>query len=445
MIKKGLLTVFLVALSIFAVSAAYADQIDGLASGTGPAPVTDLYVNPGGLGDALIYGYYNARGSWNFIRVVNTSETTGVAAKVRFREGKNSNEVLDFAICLSAGDQWSAWVIGDENSANPASLIWYDNDTPTYPDPNGNDDATDNMLIFVPLKYAPDAAAVVTANDTKEGYFEIIGARAWADTPGVSKVVETPADCALYAAGSATVADVPNTLFGNAYIFNIADGAGTYAYNATALADFTGEPITVSLASDSSPRLDDAAEGLNAVNFVLTKAYQYATYDLESFLGGATTIINTFPTKKLSIAQLPGNGPFNDAAEIDDDGAIGDSTARCEEVKMKIWNDAEATPTTTTGFSPGETPTLKKCDEVSLIVVGSAASALVNSDLVQFKLNNSGFDMGWISENFLLDRGTCIGDWCSGGLPVIGYELQGLFGYWTQMQPLRYSTDYITD
>lgn len=444
MIKKGLLTVFLVALSIFAVSAAYADQIDGLASSTGPAAVTSMYVNPGGLGDALIYGYYNARGSWNFIRVVNTSETTGIAAKVRFREGRNSNEVLDFAICLSAGDQWSAWVIGDENPANPATLVWYDNDTPTNPDPNGTDDVTDNMFTFVPLKFAPDAAAVVTADDTKEGYLEIIGARAWADSPGASKVVETPEDCADYSTGSAEVTDVPNTLFGNAYIFNITDGAGTYAYNATALANFRTAPITVSLASDSSPRLDDATEGLVAVNFVLTKAIQYATYDLETFLGGATTIINTFPTKRLSIDVLHanGNGPFNNAAEIDDDGAIVDDDGRCEEVTMKIWNDAELTPTTTTGFSPGETPVLKKCDEVSVIVVGSVANALVNSNLVQFKLNNSGFDIGWISEDFteVSGRTTSVDDIGSTGLPVIGYELQGMFGYWTQMLPLRYTT-----
>jgi len=461
MVKKSYLVFMFIILGLFAFTTAHADQIDGLASNSGPQPPSglNLYVNPGDLGDALVYGYYNVRGNYNYFRVVNTSESTGIAAKVRLREGRNSNEVLDFAICLSAGDQFSFWVIGDADISNPGTLIWYDDDTPTYPDPNGNSVVTDNWLASIPLHYSTTGgAASVTADDTKEGYLEIIGGTAWPDTPG-NRTIDTPSECAE-AAGIASgpltgVDDVPNTLMGNGYIFNLAEGAGTFAYNATALASFSNAAINISLASDSPPRLDNSTDvngngtGIDEVNFVLTKAKEYALYDVDTWFGGTTDIINTFPTKRLSIDRLDDNGPFNDDAVIESDGKIGDEDARCELVKLAMWDDAENRPETTTGFSPGETPDLYKCDEVSVIVVGGASALpMLDSNLVQFILSNAGFNLGWIGEDFttVSGRTTDINGTETTGLPVISYEMQGFFGGgWTHMLPLRYSTQISTD
>lgn len=459
MLKKSFLTVLLVAIGIFAFSIAQAEQIDGLANATGPASPTTIFVNPGALGDALVYGYYNARGSFNFIRVVNTSTSFGIGAKVRFREGRNSNEVLDFYICLSAGDQWSGWVIDDGNVNNPATLIWYDDDTPTFPDPQGNNVVTDNFLAAVDLKHsATGAVASVTADDTKEGYLEIIANLAWADVPGSAKVVKTPNACGetVLQLGEApdetgftppVRVDAPNTLAGNLYIFNVADGAGTYAYNATALSNFrfgAGAALLGSIGIDSTPRLSDATEGLIAVNYILTKATEYAIYDIETALGGDTTIINTFPTKRLSIELDPGsiNGPFNDSATILTDGKIADSIARCEPVTVLVWDDAENTPGATVGFSPS-TPVVKsKCDEVSLLVVGTTASPLLNSKLVQFNVDNAGFQLGRVDIMLTgVGRTTTFGGLTTAGLPVISYELQGFIdGFFTHMLPLRYTT-----
>jgi len=453
MIKKSFLAVLFVAMAVFTFGVAQAAQIDGLVDGSlAPALPTGLtmHVNPGGTGDALIYGYYNARGSFNFIKVVNTSTTQGVAAKVRFREGRNSNEVLDFAICLSPADQWTGWVL-ETSASTPAQLIWWDNDTPTAPDPNGNNLVTDNFAVAVPFAYGgTGAASSVTIDDTKEGYFEIIGGSSWLDghLSGSPRVVATPEECLTYALEATGGLDVPNTLTGNAYIFNIADGAGTYAYNATPLANFNDTFLAISLASDSQPRLSDArdvnanATGIDEVNYVLTKAQMYAIYDIEAGLGGQTDIINTFPTKRQSIQLLSGNGPFNDAAEANDNGLITSVTARCETVNIRLFDDAENSPTTTTGFSPGEESVLEKCDEVSLITVGSVASSLLDSNLVQFNLNNAGFELGWLIENFTgTGRSTTINGVTTNGMPVIGYELQGFIdGYFTHMLPLRYTT-----
>ncbi|MFA4919652.1 MAG: hypothetical protein WC581_10425 [Thermodesulfovibrionales bacterium] len=506
MLKKRFLTVLLAAICIIGFGVvAQADQIDGLTNGSAlvvQPPTLNLYVNPGGLGDALIYGYYNARDSWDFIRVINTSLIRGTAAKVRFREGHDSNEILDFFICLSAGDQWSAWILGDSGAA-PASLYWYDNDTPTYPDPQGNNVATDNFMASQAFHYsATGAAAAVSANDTKEGYFEIIGVSSWVDAPGAAKVVTTPNECAqqlsLLPPGlgfPTALVDVPNTLAGNTYIFNVGAGAGTYAYNATPLANCRTTIVAApGLATDDPPRLDNcddidqagadgAVTGINEVNYVLAKSVEYFIYDIETALGGATDLIETFPTKRLTInagigAAIPiaNNGPFNDLACIAADGSIGtisgalcittvttkDETlnGRCEFIRVAIYDDEENSPTTTTGFSPGETSTFVKCDEVNVITVGGTALPLLNTDLLQFNIAAGGFQLGWISidlslnaaaanrNNWLDTAGVAnLQDAAAGldstavGLPVIAYELQGfLDGYLTHMLPARYTT-----
>lgn len=469
MFKKSFLAIMLVAIGIFAVfGTAKADQIDGLVNGAG-TPVLptglNLYVNPGGSGDALIYGYYNVRGAWDFIRVVNTSSTRGVGAKVRFREGRNSNEVIDFGICLSSHDQWTAWVIGDTNPNNAATLYVYDTDTPMYPD----------FGTSVVLKDKDTGAAPsVTADDTKEGYLEIIGSVSWDESK--YKHVDTAAKCETALTTDYRVLDdVPNTLFGVAYIFDVTSPMyGTYAYNATALADFSHQPIVFSLASDSSPRLDNGTDidgdgnSLNEVNYVLAKWREYATYDIEDWWKGATTIINTFPTKRWSINLLPFNGPFNDSARLCADGTIGtydanttdhcsttDTSARCEAVTVELYDDKENSPHQTSGVSPGETTHLTKCDEVSLITVGTNASPVLATNLNQFNIvTPAGYVMGWLAEDFLSVNGVVDSTRSTTfthanthqtafGLPVISYELQNVVGAWSHMLPLRYDSGII--
>ena len=74
-------------------------------------------VNPDGLGQALIYPYYTVRDAaspWrrinSLLSVVN-STASAKAVKVRFLEGRNSREVLDFNLYLSAKDVWTAAII----------------------------------------------------------------------------------------------------------------------------------------------------------------------------------------------------------------------------------------------------------------------------------------------------------------------------------------------
>lgn len=78
------------------------------------------------IGDALIYPYYTVRKdadnrSWfTDFNVINTSDST-VAAKVRFHEGRNSREVLDFIVVLSPHDMFNAYAI--EGATGPELVI----------------------------------------------------------------------------------------------------------------------------------------------------------------------------------------------------------------------------------------------------------------------------------------------------------------------------------
>jgi hypothetical protein len=70
-------------------------------------------VNPDGLGQVLLYPYYTTNaGNTTALSVVNTTGDAK-AVKVRFLEGENSREVLDFNLYLSEYDVWTAALYDD--------------------------------------------------------------------------------------------------------------------------------------------------------------------------------------------------------------------------------------------------------------------------------------------------------------------------------------------
>ncbi len=81
-------------------------------------------VSADGLGNVLIYPYYTVNKDVNgnsfntLMSVVNTTGSTK-AVKVRFREGKNSAEVLDFNVFLSPFDVWTAGITPTADGRRP--------------------------------------------------------------------------------------------------------------------------------------------------------------------------------------------------------------------------------------------------------------------------------------------------------------------------------------
>jgi len=98
----------------------------GLAGAAGLATTASaVNLNPDGLGQVLIYPYYTVNdGNQTLVSVVNTTNRVK-AVKVRFLEGRNSKEVLDFNLYLSPFDVWAAAVY-TTGTTGPANLITND-------------------------------------------------------------------------------------------------------------------------------------------------------------------------------------------------------------------------------------------------------------------------------------------------------------------------------
>lgn len=104
------------------LTAAVLAGLAGVAGLAGTAQAVNL--NPDGLGQVLIYPYYTSNdGNQTVLSVVNTTEQAK-AVKVRFLEGYNSREVLDFNLYLSAYDVWVAAIAdgGDLGYASQAGV-----------------------------------------------------------------------------------------------------------------------------------------------------------------------------------------------------------------------------------------------------------------------------------------------------------------------------------
>ncbi len=90
---------------------AMATALGGLGGGL-YAPITGAVNLPANsLGEVLIFPYYTTRAGYQTtLSILNTDEENLVAVKLRFYEGFNSRDVLDFNVLLSPGDVFSGSV-----------------------------------------------------------------------------------------------------------------------------------------------------------------------------------------------------------------------------------------------------------------------------------------------------------------------------------------------
>jgi hypothetical protein len=157
-----------------------------------------------GTGQVLLYPYYTVRGGMiTSITVVNTNTSRTKVAKVRFLEGKNSAEVLDFNLWLSPRDVWTGSVI---DNGTGGAIYSVDNSCTA---PGVNAKATPAVTAAAPVPfvnyyYAGQVASTAYDNGglgldrTREGYVEIIEMANVADTLGFGAA--STANGNLYAA-----------------------------------------------------------------------------------------------------------------------------------------------------------------------------------------------------------------------------------------------------
>jgi hypothetical protein len=155
------------------LTAAVLAGLAGAAGIAGTAQAVNL--NPDGLGQVLVYPYYSSNsGNDTILSVVNTTDNAK-AVKVRFKEGFNSREVLDFNMYMSAWDVWVA-AITDDNGT-PTLIIPDTTCTVPYLYGNGIANGLDyGMQPFLDFAYTGVHAdgGPTSIQRAAEGHFEMI-------------------------------------------------------------------------------------------------------------------------------------------------------------------------------------------------------------------------------------------------------------------------------
>lgn len=301
----------------------------GLAAGAAHA----VYQSPNGLGQALVYPYYTVQQSegnaYNtYVSIVNTT-TQGKAVKVRFREGRNSAEVLDFNLYMSPNDVWTAAVIPVDGTATSAArLITTDTSCTNPAIPAGGVDFRNFAYLD-----AGNARAGTGVDRTREGYLEVIEMAtigAGALLTGITHVNGVPANCGVIRVDilpTATLAAPTGGLAGTYTLINVNNGADMSG-NATALANFSAgiiftdvgnertnlgsaDPVAVVVADQPTGTTIytanfgfglDPRGGFDAVSATMMHQSVINEYILDSATRSNTDWVMTFPTKGAYIA-----------------------------------------------------------------------------------------------------------------------------------------------
>jgi len=266
----------------------------GLAGAAGLATSAHaLNLNADGLGQALVYPYYTVnKGNQTLVSVVNTTNRVK-AVKVRFLEGRNSKEVLDFNLYLSPFDVWTAAVTAT-GATGPAQLITADTSCTvpriTGPVPFRNFAYTGANQDWASATTPASLAALLGAIErTREGHLEMIelGLLQTGTLPtqlaeeATHNATGVPVNCnALVTAwtppgggwilNSAANIDTPaGGLYGAGTIVDVATGT-LHAYNADAIEGFyTNTALPGFLHSNptaTDPDLGSADNGLGLIN-----------------------------------------------------------------------------------------------------------------------------------------------------------------------------------
>ena len=421
------------------------------------ATANAVAINPNGLGQVLIYPYYtvNADAAGNaynsLLSVVNTT-SSAKAVKVRFLEGRNSREVLDFNLFLSSFDVWTAGII--PTSGGGAQVITHDNSC-TIPE---SKTTLQLGVSFVNFAYVGDGGGD-GLDRTKEGYVEMIEMAAYTCTNCTSIVVThvggvpgcQGAKHPLNDNSAKTDASSAfGGLFGGMTLINVNSGTD-YTEDAVALQrfNFAGSALYFN-AGSVSPTLEfsgpkksvvyegfsnDCASGGTVFNVDGTIACQknfsrigddsvyWATWEgpecldsktglavgclkadavsavlmhnqvmnefvLDAATKSGTDWVITFPTKRFYVA----NGTGAPAKLFQRN--FNKTAFSCDDVIINIWDREERTVTTPQSFSPpppGAAPT-SLCYEANVLTFNNA-NVLGSKNLQSL---STGFANGWL-------------------------------------------------
>jgi hypothetical protein len=382
---------------------------------TGAAQAVNL--NPDGLGQVLIYPYYTTRTDiggnayTSLLSVVNTT-SSAKAVKVRFLEGKNSREVLDFNLFLSKHDVWTAAIFASGTGAAVGTL---DKSCTLPPIPLGGQP-------FVNFAYTGSNSdkGGTSLDRTKEGYVEIIEMATFTTASTTSQIVThvggVPGqngyvcDDLTDSQAASDAFGVQGGIFGGMTLINV--NAGTdFTEDAVALDNYVQFGAQIyNPAGSILPDLQQALPPVSQVvtgGSVFTSSWTAGTADPVSAVLMHSNVMNefvldrgtksgtdwvvTFPTKRYYVNVGTGNAPklfqrnFNQT-----DGS-------CDDVSLNIYDREERTTSTPVGFSPPPpTQTNSICWEANVVTFNN--SNVLNSNNVANIPTT--FEDGWLNMGF---------------------------------------------
>jgi hypothetical protein len=385
----------------------------GALGATGAAQAVNL--NPDGLGQVLIYPYYTTRSdsagnAFNSLLSVVNSTASVKAVKVRFLEGKNSREVLDFNVFLSGFDVWTAALTpvaggGTQiNTADKSCVLPFGQFPQTFRTGLLGADGAGNDL-----------------DRTTEGYVEIIEMTTYSDASTTAGKVThdggVPPGCATLTAAEALAdsnsgAGILGGLFGGMTLINVQSGSD-YTQDAVALDNFatfenlyTGSadtlpdlasgspPVSVTIADfglvftsdwSTSPNLADPVSAILMHDSIMNE------FVLDAATDSGTDWVVTMPTKRFYVAN--GTGSASRLFQRNFNKTAGS----CDDVSLDIFDREETTTSTPLDFSPQpEAGVNQLCWEANVVtfnnsnVLGSANVANITTS----------FENGWLDIGF---------------------------------------------
>ncbi|MFZ2237564.1 MAG: hypothetical protein WBP11_07770 [Dokdonella sp.] len=429
--------------------------VAGIAGVAGFAGLANaVHLNPDGLGQVLLYPYYTVNnGQQTLLSVVNTAPVAK-AIKVRFLEGYNSREVLDFNLFLSPYDVWTATIFAlrdDGKDSDAAGILTRDRSctAPLFSEDGTNTSDGTPYVTFREFAYLmPSDGGPTTIDRTREGHFEMITMADLSDDLAAAVTHSppggSPADCDAVRnlQGGEAGLDIPTSgIFGGAGIVN--GGQGTfYTYNADALDRFT-QQVNFTATNNVLPNLANVNDGIgpvlgaqatanvftgtgvttsvypgadprsrrvDAVSAIFTADAIYNEFQTATSIGANSDWVVTFPTKAFYVDALFGGSPAIPPFTRSYNGSASAGVNRysCVAVGLKIYDQEEKTPGgNNPGFSPPPpgAPPSSLCKETNVISflnvnVAPTSSGVLGSTLITNVNPAANGAAGWLRVNF---------------------------------------------
>jgi hypothetical protein len=378
-------------------------------------------LNPDGLGEVLVYPYYTARGgAVTLMSVVNTTDRAK-AVKVRFVEGQNTTEVLDFNLWLSAKDVWTGAIVANA-AGTGGRLVTSDKSCTNPPIPAAGVD-------FRNSAYATDVGTSFdnrSLDRTLEGYIQVIemaevltGTDTEADVTHDAGVPE----CGLVSnarvlAQAADYGVTTGGLFGNGTVVgnNMSTGYSATAFQGIAytgrvtasgnnLPDLSSGNNTSSVVVNSpSPGVTNVfvSDFFNTLPSALVNAMSSTIMHAAAL--GEYTYGDTFSTDW--VITMPTKRPYvNRATALEPFQRVWNGQTSCVDVGLNSYDREEQSSSTADDFSPSTTSVPRICYEANVISVGTTSgvsSVLASKNVAHWPAYQSSVaGGGWGEINFV--------------------------------------------